>query len=344
MRYSSGWLVVLVVAFVFGGAARSEATCVSAPDPALDQLWTRSGPGWTGGDGTFSVALPDGRIAWIFGDSFLGTVNLDRSRSRSSPFVRNALVVQNGATLTTMNQGNRDWLRPTTSGHWYWPADGTVANGKLHVFLSEFQPASTASGYQRVGQKVAVLSLPTLALEKTVDKPIGNATWGRSILEEGSTAYIYGTEEASGVKYAHLARAPLANLLGPWQYWNGTAWTSDANTSARILDHVSAQYSVIHTLLGYRFVTMGSLWGHSIYTALANGPTGPWQQRQVIYTTPDFGPGSVTYNPSAHPEISVANGDMVISYNINSTTSGAIYQNADLYRPRFFRASPDCLP
>ena len=50
------------------------------PDQAYDDFFQRAGPGWTGGDGTYSVGLPDGRTAWSFGDTFLGTIAPDGSR------------------------------------------------------------------------------------------------------------------------------------------------------------------------------------------------------------------------------------------------------------------------
>src|SRR5437763_304475 len=41
-------------------------------DDDFTRLWATCGPGWTGGDGAYSVALPDGRSVWLFGDSFMG--------------------------------------------------------------------------------------------------------------------------------------------------------------------------------------------------------------------------------------------------------------------------------
>src|SRR4051794_32017888 len=46
-----------------------------------------AGNHWTGADSTVSVPLPDGRNAWLFSDTFLGTVNADGSRPRTTPMV-----------------------------------------------------------------------------------------------------------------------------------------------------------------------------------------------------------------------------------------------------------------
>src|SRR5215470_17301090 len=74
-------------------------------DAALDSMWNAygdQGGHWTGGDTTDSIALPDGRIAWLFSDTFLGTVNPDHSRPQNTPMVHNSIVVQQGSTLTTL--------------------------------------------------------------------------------------------------------------------------------------------------------------------------------------------------------------------------------------------------
>ena len=47
---------------------------IAVPDTYFTNLFIRDCCGFTGGDGTYSVLLPDGRTVWIFGDTFLGTV------------------------------------------------------------------------------------------------------------------------------------------------------------------------------------------------------------------------------------------------------------------------------
>src|ERR1700681_4914431 len=66
-----------------GTSCNKGATVSVSPDTTLDNLfqnYSNSGTGtsWTGGDGTESVALPDGRELWFFDDSLLGTVTNGR--------------------------------------------------------------------------------------------------------------------------------------------------------------------------------------------------------------------------------------------------------------------------
>src|SRR5688572_17696434 len=96
---SGGRLFVLSMVLGLLWAVPSAAR--QAPPPpmsaaTLNAMWTAYGDAgghWTGGDSTVSVPLPDGRVAWLFSDTFLGTVNADHSRPANTPMVSNTLVV-----------------------------------------------------------------------------------------------------------------------------------------------------------------------------------------------------------------------------------------------------------
>lgn len=61
-------------------------------DKLYDGLFTRD-LGWNGGDGVFTVGLPNGDVFWTFNDSFYGIVNENRARGNCS-FPRNTIMVQ----------------------------------------------------------------------------------------------------------------------------------------------------------------------------------------------------------------------------------------------------------
>src|SRR5688572_10949916 len=85
-------------------AVAVQEAVVATPNAQLNAQWNGygdEGGHWTGADGTTSIQLPDGRIAWLFSDTFLGAVTPEHSRPRDAPFIRNSLVVQQGRTLTT---------------------------------------------------------------------------------------------------------------------------------------------------------------------------------------------------------------------------------------------------
>ena len=54
----------------------------AVPDQALNNLLAgQLGPGWVGGDSTYSTRLPDGREAFVFADTLIGTAQPDGSAS-----------------------------------------------------------------------------------------------------------------------------------------------------------------------------------------------------------------------------------------------------------------------
>ena len=48
-----------------------------------------------------------------------------------------------------------------------------------------------------------------------------------AILNDSSYTYVYGVEDLQATKWLHLARAPLEDILGTWQYWTGSGWSDD---------------------------------------------------------------------------------------------------------------------
>ena len=59
------------------------------PDLIFNTLFRTESGGWVAGDGTFSLELPGGRTLWLFGDSFIGTVNPGSSLVQNAKLIRN---------------------------------------------------------------------------------------------------------------------------------------------------------------------------------------------------------------------------------------------------------------
>lgn len=78
-------VVISVAAVDFVLAAEPLSPALSSPKPTgLPQALPYNG-GWLGGDVGSSLLLPDGRVLWIFGDSFIGghTKDCDRKNNRT---------------------------------------------------------------------------------------------------------------------------------------------------------------------------------------------------------------------------------------------------------------------
>ena len=328
-----------------GNGQVTETVSPAAPDPAFDRLFTRFGGGWTGGDGTYSIGLPDGRTLWMFGDTFLGRVNPDRTRPADSPLINNCFVIQDRESLKTLYGGSADsplaLMTPTDGVGWYWPADGTVEGDVVRVFFRRFRRTGPDPWqYAWVGTDLAGFSLPNLA-NATLSplKFSSEVMYGSSILEAEGMTYIFGTEDLGERKYAHVARAAAGQLTGQWEFYTGSGWSTDARLSARILDGVANQFSVLEVRGRFLLLTVDTHtpFSNLLVAYLSHRPWGPWQGPVAVYTPPEAVGDVVAYNAFAHPEFT--HGDrLLVSYNLNAVSDFNIpYRDADAYRPRFIR-------
>ena len=158
-------------------------------------------------------------------------------------------------------------------------------------------------------------------------------SYGSCLLEDGDYIYIYGISTRPFRKRAHVARAPSGNLLAEWTFFDGTTWV-DQPSEFVIQQGVSDQFSVIKDGGVYYLITHEIIFGKKIFIAESDSPVGPFNRIRVLYCTPESGGNIFTYNAFAHPELS-ENGELRLSYNINSFDFADIFKNVDLYRPRF---------
>jgi len=122
----------------------------ATPDPDWNAVFTRTS-GWTGGDVAGTVDLDDGRLLWLFGDTWIGNV-VDGRHAPGSRMVNNTIAIQSLAgkpsELPLNSQmrfywqgGSKDpvaWITPKlkqaaagekqsdpkASQGWYWPTGG----------------------------------------------------------------------------------------------------------------------------------------------------------------------------------------------------------------------------
>jgi hypothetical protein len=160
-----------VLASVAGAGCHGGTPCMS-PAALASTGWAdaerlfRGDRAWLGGDAAFSVDLGQGRVLWLFGDSF---VSPDASGSRSGAAMpRNTIAIQHGydPTQATIDfHYRRDPSGTPTAffasqgdGTWLWPGPGARLGGVLVLFLCRRCPrtrggCSSAPGrrWSRVG-------------------------------------------------------------------------------------------------------------------------------------------------------------------------------------------------
>ncbi|MEV4663342.1 fibronectin type III domain-containing protein [Micromonospora echinofusca] len=303
-----------------------------------------AGGHWTGGDGTASVALPDGRVAWLFADSFLGTVNADGSRPANSPMVNNLIVVQEGDQLTrTLHGGTVEGpsalVKPAQSGEHYWITDGVVEGDTLKVIYNRIRTTgSGALDFEQTGVALATFALPALTLTSVVDLPLGpKISWGAGIFPDGAYTYIYGLSSAPGrMKFAHLARVPAGGLSGAWEFWTGSAWSPDLSAVGRLISGVDGG-GVQKVGNQYVWVTHESnlLFDPQFVAYTSPSPTGPFTGPIQLFSAPETQTqGLFVYNARVHPDLA-RSGKLLVSYDVNDFTPGGTTANVMHGRPRF---------
>ncbi|MCT9084233.1 DUF4185 domain-containing protein [Streptomyces fulvoviolaceus] len=327
---------------------------------------------WTGGDGTHSVRLPDGRVLWLFSDTYLGQVYGPPNpvgesyawRDTTAPLVRNSAVVMRDRRLESTLP--TPLFPDPAPNQWRWPVAARVeprspgSDEKVVRVLLWVRTAGQSPWIYGVptATEVATLSLPDLRVEsitkvldeQLVQDPSRRVLFGTTLVEEDGWTYVFGGDDGQAASRpassAYVARVPEGRLgePGAWRYWDGAAWTAGARPRAVLGDGrrtgVGSAFSVVRADGTYVLFTMaaGTKGLSTVTSYWACSPAGPWHG-----PTKDFSPALphaqvAAYNPQTHPELA-GDGRVVLSYDVNwLETAGAsaqISRNVSLYRPRF---------
>jgi hypothetical protein len=318
-------------------------------------LANETGPGWVGGDATYSTALPNGTEAFDFSDTLIGTAQSNGVASLTG-FIHNSELIGSPLGLDTdiigTSNAPESLIADTTDPSDQWQVAATdVENGLQLVFVNEFSPGDPFDSFTgRSG--IAVLALPAdgdPTLSSIVPVPTDPDTqWGNALVQSGSYNYIYGNygDVATGTFIAmKVARVPLGQSLDTsnWQYWNGSSWVSGEANAAPIatanqLTGVTPQSNGV----GYVGVsTTPSVFAANVALSYACSPEGPWTAPVPVYKIPQIAeyPDEIAYIPTFHPELSVPS-TLIISYNIDTTNGLAdLQEDVHEYQPQFILLS-----
>ena len=368
-------IAILLTLLTFAAASERELraqSCTLPPAPSqgaidstFDDLMIQNGPGWTGADGSYSLALPDGDSLFLWSDSYIGTVN-PQTRLRSSDLFQahNSLTVWDPTTNSYTTVGyppsTSSYFVPTNKKNWFWVGGSLLVQPSPGVYQIEVMLSEWTSQLKFAGNSLATLSYPSMAIVSI--KPVKSEStvimWGSWLLQSGGYTYIYGLKDpGNDNKEPYVARAKSpASLTNAslWQYWNATsgAWMSGASNATQMsgVTATTGEYSVnlFRASTGPFYMLTGMdpqnppypLWSN-ITTYYACSPQGPWSAKTTVYTAPEAGAAGcktgtlLTYNAKAHPEFTGSTG-ILLSYNVNANTGSDLVCGND-YIPRWVR-------
>jgi predicted RNA-binding protein with TRAM domain len=298
---------------------------------------------WLGADRTASVALSGGRTLWLFSDTFLGRPGSDGSRPRSSGLISNSAIVQEDGRLGRFHFGGRA-SAPTAlvpapaEGEFTWIGDAAVARGRVQVLANSYRRSGAGPlDHKLTGTMLADFTEASLVPGPVRELPVGDRiSWGSEVMAEGGRFYVYGTEGAGTMKFAHVARTTGLDLGGAWEFWNGSGWSTTEADSARLLSGVGTNYGVRRVGDRYVLVTHENnlIFSADFVAYTADSPTGPFSGPHYLFRAPEVGAGHIVYDADVHLELS-RKGRLLVSYNVNNLDEAVTYADAGVYRPRF---------
>ncbi|MGQ8335004.1 DUF5005 domain-containing protein [Sunxiuqinia sp. A32] len=309
----------------------------------------------TGGDGTYSIALPDGRSIFLMGDSFIGPVT-DGARSMQDHMFRNTYILYDEGQVSGIYNANGDKTSAavppgvTDEGQkWYWPGHGFVNDNKLYIFQTlMYQGEAGMWGFRYEKTDILEYNLPNIELVQTVDIPFQGSPdihYGMAALKEDDYVYIYAQVDIENglntISDVLVARTTMEDLYTKWEYFDGSGWSQNSSDAVKLEGlssvPVSSQFNVFKLNGKYVLLTQKKQFlSGEIYTFIADSPQGPWYNKQLIYNTQEQNtPDIFTYNAMAHPQFT-KDGMILISYNINNGDFVKQHEDVSTYRPKFF--------
>jgi len=253
-------------------------------------------------------------------------------------------------------------------GTYYWLQDGTSVGGKFHCFPLIVGPNPDGpEGFQFAVHGVVRVSAPMeadgpdLERQEQADTDLyfqsasGHTTYfGAAVLpctEEAGVpdpdgyVYVYGLQN-DGVTKLVVARVSAEELerTEKWTFWDGSGWTEHKELCAPIASGVSSELSVSPVTGGFLdgkyvlVVQQGGVSGNRVAVSVGDSPVGPFGPYVPVHACmePEEGHGIYSYNAKAHPHLSRP-GELLASYNVNTTSMDAHMAFGGIYRPRFIR-------
>jgi hypothetical protein len=309
---------------------------------------------WQGADDAYSVDLGEGRVIWLFADSFIArTPGSTRTDSR---MVRNSIGVQQGydprSADISFHFQEEIITEPTsffpeeTDGSWHWPGDGEKVGESLIVFLMNVHPGDGGLGFEVFGATPVLISNPSddpslwqVQRIETPEAPEEVVLGAATVMVEGDYLYAYSPAE-DFFHNVYLARWPSSRAevgdLSATEWWCGESF-GDVSCAEPIFGDAQTEFTVHFEPSLERFVVIQTegFGSTTIGKRSAPRPEGPWSPATTIFTPPEsLRDDTFVYAAKAHPQLQ--GGGLALTYVANAADFFSLFStNLDLYYPRF---------
>ena len=148
-----------------GDAAQSRTQFISSSWESGQKMFY-SDTFWRGGDCASTVDLGDGRVLWLFADSYIGVKPPYLRDQCCVKMIRNCMGIQTGydpssADFTVYWPGTKDSPEaffPTEDTSWFWPGNGIRIDDILIVFLMRVCDSDSGLGFVTCGHAAFLIS------------------------------------------------------------------------------------------------------------------------------------------------------------------------------------------
>jgi hypothetical protein len=352
----------------------SETAPIATPWPEATARFRGNGR-WLGADSGYSVDLREGRVLWLFGDTFIDP-SRDGSRTNGpNQFIRNSVALQtatndaaryelsrselNFFTGPDRNGSATSFFAETADGDWYWPLAGIrLSDGPLLLFRMRVAKVSTGFGFKVTGWDAIAIDqpeeAPTAWRPRIVADQSENAErlLGASVMQHGDYLYVYAAKNADDDHTVYLARFALTQLHGlsagalsdpEWYTTQGYRGQSAGAVPAPVLAGGQIELSVHFQPQLQQFIeiqTRGLFTSDpqtGIVIRTSSTPEGPWSEPRTILrpSAPDHTDPTKLLTYAAKAHPEQRGADLVLTYMQNDVSSPT--PNDAVYYPEVLR-------
>lgn len=320
------------------GQAQKEAEQEVVRDTQVIDFFRRT-RGAIAMDGGYSVLLPDQRVLWLFGDTYVDRYDSTTGTVPCLFQVRNSALLQpydnwdrqQTQTLLSDTPGVRNFLKNDAHGnHWIWPSAGVLLGDTVYVFSNRLKSTEGGLGFEDGGAPAwGKIKIPEMEVAGfTPLQDFGDIGFGIGFIKEASGKYVYayGSKLAkeSATYQIYVARFSAADPNSAWSFWNGSDWDPDQDHIIPVADVAGFSWHIARVKDKYVLISaefsLSCDQGKEIYAATGDSPTGPFSARKVIYTLNDTLQGHYPffYGAIMHPEYINEKDELLITYCINN--------------------------